>query len=350
MVGKISALAEGGYFKTPPIWMMRQAGRYLPEYRLIRASSPNFLELCYSPKKAADITLQPIGRFDFDAAIIFADILLVADSLGTKVEFKNGDGPVLSPIRNKQELSTLKINPRCPKLSKIGETVSLVKSRLGADKDLIGFIGAPWSVAAYMVEGGTRSKFELIKSYLYKDAEFLSELIDIITEQSINYLKMQIDAGCTVVKIFDSWAGVLPVDEFYKFSILPTAKIVSSIKSYRSDVSIIGFPREAGYMYEDYIKQTGIDIIAFDSKVPLQVAHKWQDELPVQGNLDPSVLMGSREVIAEKLDKIMDNLAGKRFIFNLGHGIVPGTPIENVGFTVDYIRNYEQKKNSSSTV
>lgn len=339
--GKISKLKNGQQLDVPPIWLMRQAGRYLPEYMNVRNSVSDFLELCYTPEKAAKVTLQPIERYDFDAAIIFADILLVAEALGSKLEFIKNEGPVLSQILEDNDIKNITVDHKNMNLRQIGNTISIVKANLSKEKDLIGFAGAPWTVATYMVEGRGKHKFETIKSMIYKNPKLLDLLIELIVEQTISYLKMQIDAGVTVVKIFDSWAGVVPgMNEFYHYVIKPTQKIIKEIREYNKDIAIIAFPKDASYMYDNFIDEVDTDIIAFDSKVPLSKAQEWQNNVIVQGNLDPCVLFGNKEQIKYKIDEIMDALSGGPFIFNLGHGILPGTPVDNVQFLVDTIRNY----------
>lgn len=339
--GKISKLKNGQQLDIPPIWLMRQAGRYLPEYMNIRNSVSDFLELCYTPEKAAKVTLQPIERYDFDAAIIFADILLVAEALGSNLEFKKNEGPVLSQILEDKDLRNIKVDHKNANLWQIGNTISIVKANLSKDKDLIGFAGAPWTVATYMVEGRGKHKFETIKSMIYTNPDLLDSLLELIIEQTISYLKMQIDAGVSVVKIFDSWAGVVPgKQEFYRYVIKPTQKIIKEIRQYNKDIAIIAFPKDASYMYDDFINEIDTDIIAFDSKVPLDIAKDWQKNVIVQGNLDPCVLFGNQDQIQFKVHEIMDELNDGPFIFNLGHGILQHTPVDNVQFLVDTIRNY----------
>jgi uroporphyrinogen decarboxylase len=338
----LSVLTEKRCFKQPPIWLMRQAGRYLPEYKEVRNQIKSFLDLCYNPTLAAKVTLQPIERFDFDAAIIFSDILVIADSLSGKVDFIEGKGPQLEIISEEADLKKLKINYNCSKLAKTSETLSIVKNKLSSDKTLIGFAGAPWTVAAYMLEGSSKNDFQLAKKKCFNQRNMVKSLINIITEITIKYLKDQIKAGADVVQIFDSWAGILSDEDYNEFIIEPTKFIVQEIKKDYPNTPIIGFPRNSYFLYKDYAHNTGVNGMSVDYNLPLDIAKELQNIVPIQGNLDPIVLLANdKSFIKERIEKILYNLIDKPFIFNLGHGILPETPIENVELLIKTVRNYK---------
>lgn len=326
---------------SPSIWIMRQAGRYLPEYKEVRNETGSFLDLCYNPSRAAEVTLQPIKRFNLDAAIIFSDILIIPHSLGLEVSFEKDMGPKVEIIDNEAVLTKLKINSDSEKLNKVYEAISLVKAKLDSKKTLIGFVGAPWTVATYILEGKGKHDFEKSKLIAYKNPNFLQKLIDIITQQTIFHILGQIKAGADVIQIFDSWAGILGEIDYCKFVIKPTINIIKEVKKIYPNVPIIGFPKGSGLMYEEYIKQTGVDGVGLDHTVTLNQMSEFAENIVVQGNLDPVVLLSSKEVIAERAGLILDRMKNKRFIFNLGHGILPNTPIENVEFLVEYVKNYQ---------
>lgn len=335
----IKTLLEKEKFSSPPIWIMRQAGRYLPEYREIRSNVKNFLELCYTPKLASEVTLQPITRFDLDAAIIFSDILVIPDALGVKVEFVKNEGPKLGSF----ELRTLKTGNIENHLSPVFEALELTKSRLDKDKALIGFSGAPWTLACYMIEGGGSKNFELTRQKAIEDENFFAELIEILTQSIIKYLSAQIKAGATCVKLFDSWAGVLPVQQLRKWVIAPTKKIVTEIKKLHPKIPVICFPRGIAMNYEEFARSVNSHGLALDQNVERNWAKQnLQENLGqiVQGNLDNFLLaFGSKKEIEKEVLEILKTFSDKPFIFNLGHGILPETPIENVEFILKLIRN-----------
>ena len=324
-----------------PIWFMRQAGRYLLEYMEIRKDSSDFLELCYDSEKAKKVTLQPIDRFDFDAAIIFSDILVLPHALGWKVAFKKGEGPILQKFETDKDLLYIN-NDFDKKINCIYDTVNKVRLSLDKNKSLIGFAGSPWTVASYMLEGKGKQDFSVSKNFLYNNKKLALQLIDIITEKTIEYLLGQINAGVDIIQLFDSWAGVLSGEEYEDFVIKPTKKIVSLVKRKYPSLPIIGFPRGSGYLYQEYIDQTDIDAIGVDQFVPINTMKKWQENIIVQGNFDPVLLLGKKEIIEKKANDILTCLDSKNFIFNLGHGILPNTPVENVQFLVNYVRNYQK--------
>lgn len=325
---------------VPPIWIMRQAGRYLPEYLKTRSEAGSFLDLCYNPEKAAEVTLQPIKRFDLDAAIIFSDILTIPHSLGLDVSFEKDMGPKVEVIDSMQGLDKLKIDDNNAKLNKVYEAISIVRSNLSKDKALIGFVGAPWTVATYILEGRGKHDFSKSKLIAWNDPIFLKKLIEIITQQSIIHILGQIKAGANIIQIFDSWAGVLGELDYRKYVIDPTIKIVKAVKEFYPEVPIIGFPKGSGYMYEEYISKTAIDGVGVDYTIPLRKMGDFTKMgVVAQGNLDPVVLLGNKEAIAKRVELILSEMKGKRFIFNLGHGILPETKIKNVEFLIELVRN-----------
>ncbi len=330
---------QGNICDTPPIWLMRQAGRYLPEYRDIRSKAGSFFNLCYSPELAAEVTLQPIRRFGFDAAILFSDILVVPNALGQNVRFVEGEGPRLEPIRNAQAVDSLNPLQIHDTFSKVYETVSRLRENLPEQTALIGFCGAPWTVATYMVGGrGSLDQAET-RLFAYRDEETFERLIRLLVDVSVTYLAGQIDSGAEVVQIFDSWAGNLPEDEFLRWVVEPTAKMVHQLKTKYPSVPIIGFPRGAGSRYVTYVKETGVCAVSCDTSLPLAfMRNELQNKVPVQGNLDPLLLVSGGKKLDARVDEILEVLGDGPFIFNLGHGIVPQTPPENVGYLVNRIR------------
>ena len=335
----LRALA-GETLPTPPIWMMRQAGRYLPEYRATRAQAGDFLSLCYNPELAAEVTLQPIRRFGFDAAILFADILLVPQALGADLWFVTGEGPRLSQIREASDLAALmpadQIDER---LSPVYETIRILRRELPAETTLIGFAGAPWTVATYMVAG--RGTPDQAPAHALKDTDRVSfaKLIDLITEATIAYLSQQIEAGAEVVKLFDSWAGSLKGRDFDDFAVEPTRRIIAALKARHPGVPIIAFPREAGQRYIGFAKATGADCVALDNSVSAEwaAAHVQIDGC-VQGNLAPQhMVTGGPDLVAEA-QRITRTFRGGPHIFNLGHGITPDADPNNVARMIEAVR------------
>jgi len=332
-------------FANPPIWIMRQAGRYLPEYREIRSNVKNFLDLCYNPKLASEVTLQPIKRFDFDAAIIFSDILVIPDALGIKVEFVKNEGPKLEALKSGFDLSKLKINNIENHLNPVFEALELTKSKLSPDKSLIGFSGSPWTLATYICEGGGLKNFDTVKELAIRDENFFSELIEILTQSIITYTLAQIKAGADVIKLFDSWAGVLPESQYQKWVINPNKKIVSAIRAKNPEIPVICFPKGSGALYENFMRQVSPNGLAIDQNCPKEWAKEnLQKNLDavIQGNLDNYLLaFGSKKEIEKEVLKILETFGNESFIFNLGHGILPETPIENVELVVNLVKNYK---------
>ncbi len=336
----LRALA-GETLKTPPIWVMRQAGRYLPEYRKLRAKAGDFLSLCYNSELAAEVTLQPIERFKLDAAIIFADILLIPQALGSELSFLEGDGPRLSRISNKNDILKLKpANSIHEHLAPIYNTVSLVAEQLSPKVALIGFAGAPWTVATYMIAGkGTKDQGPAHK-FLKEDKDSFEMLINLLTEATILYLSKQIDAGAEVIKIFDSWAGSLKGEDFVNYAIIPIKKIITALNKLHPDVPIIAFPREAGLKYIDFANETGANCIAIDHSVdPEWAATNLQIDSCIQGNLNPKHMVTGGKALLEETTKILDCFSNGPHIFNLGHGITPDGKPENLQLMIDRIRS-----------
>ena len=329
-----------GEAQTPvPLWLMRQAGRYLPEYRRVREHAGSFLELCYTPELAAEVTLQPVGRFGLDAAILFSDILVVPHALGVEVAFHEKTGPRLAPVHSASDLSRLDPGATGERLAPVYETVERVAARLAEDVALVGFAGAPWTVATYMVEGGTSRDFAATKLWALGDAEGFGRLLDVIVEATAAHLIAQVNHGAEVVQLFDSWAGALPDSAFRRCCIAPTRAIVDRFKAVHPDVPVIGFPRGVGTRLCDYAEGTGVDAVSIDSGVsPAWAAQKLQKRLAVQGNLDPVYLLAGGDAMIEAARTILDALGRGAFVFNLGHGVLPETPPENVALLVETVR------------
>ncbi|PIR37644.1 MAG: uroporphyrinogen decarboxylase [Alphaproteobacteria bacterium CG11_big_fil_rev_8_21_14_0_20_39_49] len=321
--------------KQTPIWFMRQAGRYLPEYKQVRNSTGNFLELCYSPQKAAEVTLQPIERFGFDAAIIFSDILVIPDALGMDVNFVKNEGPKLKAIENESDIDKLNYDEGF--LSPVYKAIKITKDQLCGSRALIGFSGAPWTLATYMIEGGGSKDYLKTKTFSYSHPELFSLLIDKLVDSVSKHLIAQVSAGVDALQIFDSWAGVLTQGQFEKWSIEPTGKIVENVRKVHPKIPIIGFPKGAGVFYKDYSKRTGVNAISFDQNMSALWIRDNVD-VTVQGNLDPVMLMADKKAAVEYTRKLLDIMQDKPFIFNLGHGILPQTSIENVQAVIDEVK------------
>ena len=322
---------NGETVSPTPWWLMRQAGRYLPEYRKLRARAADFVELCLTPSLAAELTLQPVHRYGMDAAIIFSDILLLPYALGQKLSFRDGLGPVLGAIEDVSGVARLDGTRAVPRLEPVIEVVRRVSAELGSQTALIGFAGAPWTVAAYMVEGGTSRDFRRVKAWAYDDPQGFEALIDVLTETTIEFLSAQISAGTAVVQLFDSWAGVLPEPAFARWVIAPTKRIVTALKSAHPDCPVIGFPRGAGLLYEHYVTETGVDAVGLDTAVPARFAcTRLRPLATVQGNLDPVLLLTGGAALENAVIDMRRAFVGGPWVFNLGHGVLPETPIENV--------------------
>lgn len=327
---------------VPPLWLMRQAGRYLPEYRQLRETAGSFQAMVYSPAFATEVTLQPIRRFGFDAAILFSDILVIPEALGQEVRFEDGHGPRLSPLAGIPEIDPTKWSE---KLAPVIEAVKYIKAGLERENfhhtALIGFAGSPFTVACYMVDGSGASKdFPKTRTMAYTKPEEFTRLIDVLVATTTAYLSTQIQAGAEAVQLFDSWAGVLPPAEFRRWVIEPTKRIVTMLKASHPGVPIIGFPRGAGLMAEEYIRETGVTAVGLDTSTDLTYASTVLQPLcPVQGCLDPFALMAGGDSLENAVKPILERLRGKPFIFNLGHGIHKDTPPEHVKLLVDLVRS-----------
>ena len=333
---------RGKAINPPPVWLMRQAGRYLPEYKATRATAGSFLDLCYNPTLAAEVTLQPIRRYGFDAAILFSDILVVPDALGQAVSFNEGEGPRLDPIRDVAGLSRLNPSKAHTKFAIVCETVARLRQDLPPETALIGFCGAPWTVATYVVGGQGSPDQAHARGWAYRDPAGFQHLIDILVDSSIEYLSGQVRAGADCLMIFDSWAGSLADNEFGKWVLAPTRRIVGKLQARHPGVPIIGFPRGACGLSQTFLTETGVDAISCDTAMPLTVMRQLQAHgKAVQGNIDPLLLVAGGDALDARIDDTLRHLADKPFIFNLGHGIVPQTPPENVARLVSRVRAWK---------
>ncbi|NLH79726.1 MAG: uroporphyrinogen decarboxylase [Phyllobacteriaceae bacterium] len=335
---KMMKVLSGESVFPPPIWIMRQAGRYLPEYRATRAEAGGFLDLCYTPKLATEVTLQPIRRYGFDAAILFSDILVVPDALGRKVAFKEGEGPVLEPL-DLAEVDALDPTAIHGRLAPVYEAVELIRAGLPAETTFLGFCGAPWTVATYMIAGrGTTDQGPARKAAL-GDPEGFAKLVDVLVEASIAYLAKQISCGVDAVQIFDTWAGVLDESEFEKWVIAPAKRIVAGLRAIHPNARVIGFPKGAQALLERYVVETGVDAVGIDWTVPHAFARdRIQPRAAVQGNLDPMRVVVGGRALDEGVDRVLDGLGAGRLIFNLGHGITPEADPAHMARLVDRVR------------
>ena len=334
---KFLQVLKGESLWPPPVWLMRQAGRYLPEYRALRAEAGDFLKLVYNPELACEITLQPIRRFGFDAAILFSDILVIPHALGCELNFTAGEGPQLLPLGQENELSQLNLIHAEKKLELIFETAQRAVEALGEEIPLIGFCGGPWTVSTYMIAGKGGDEQQAAKKIAYEKPKFLERLIDILIETSISYLKGQVRAGARCLQIFESWAGSLDSFAFETFVIEPTARLVKKVKAEFPNIPIIGFPRGAGGLLRRYTNETGITAVGLDWEQSLAECAR-DLKIPFQGNLDPLRLLAPPESLNLILENIKSVSAGKPYIFNLGHGILPQTPIAHVEALVKWLR------------
>jgi uroporphyrinogen decarboxylase len=326
---KLLSVLNGGKPERPPVWLMRQAGRYLPEYRALRATKGGFLELCYDPEAAAEVTLQPIRRFGFDGAILFSDILVIPHALGQKLWFEEGEGPRLAPPLVDGVLSALEAVPS--RLDPIYETIRRVKGALPLETTFLGFAGSPWTIATYMVAGQGSKDHHAARSLAYRDPVAFGVLIDAIVAATIDYLAKQIEAGVEAVQLFDSWAGSLSPAQFERWVIAPNAAIVAGLRARVPDAKIIGFPKGAGAKLTAYAAESGVDAIGLDETLdPAWANAVLPEDLPVQGNLDPMALLAGGRALDSAVDRILAAFPERPHIFNLGHGIVPQVPIAHV--------------------
>ena len=338
MAKRIERVLAGEAIWPPPAWLMRQAGRYLPEYRAVRATAGDFVTLATTPALAAEVTLQPVRRYGMDAAILFSDILMVPWALGQGLSFKAGEGPVLPPIRDAQGVAGLDIRRVPGAITPSQEAVRLVKAEVG-DAALIGFAGSPFTVACYMVEGGGSKDFAAVRGLAYADPALFGALMDLLVETTIIYLKAQIEAGAEVVMLFDSWAGMLPPRHFRMHVIAPTRRIVAAVKAAHPGIRIIGFPRMAGMLLGEYAAATGVDGVGVDTAADIGAARGLvPGPVAVQGNLDPLLLVAGGAAMEEEARGICEALRGTPHIFNLGHGIVPQTSPDHVAALLRAVR------------
>ncbi len=322
-----------------PVWLMRQAGRYLPDYRATRAKARGFLDFCLTPKLAIEATLQPVDRFGMDAAILFADLPLPALGLGRALDYRDGEGPVLEPLTDGEAVKRLDIAGVRRVLAPVFETVAGVRAKLPREVALIGFAGAPWTLACYMVQGRGSAEFAAPRRWAWRDPESFAALIDRLTEATIEYLCGQIEAGADAVQLFDSWAGLLPEEEFRRWCVEPVCRIRAALAQHHPGVPVIAFPRGAGQLYQGYAAATGVDAVAIDQTVPVGWAAAWiQPQACVQGNLDPQLVVAGGPALPAEVRRIRAGLAGGAHVFNLGHGLVPDTPPEHVAALVTELR------------
>ena len=325
------AALDGVAQTIPPVWLMRQAGRYLPEYRQIRATAPSFLDFCYTPKLAVEATLQPIRRFGFDAAILFSDILVIPDALGQKVGFESGEGPRLDPIVTRADFDALRHDLNMDRIGHVLETVGLVRAALPAQTALIGFCGAPWTVATYMIAGRGTPDQAPTRRFAYEQPELFQAIIDRLVDVSADYLVRQLRAGAQAVQIFDSWSGVLPVAEFERWCLAPVRAMIAKVRAQEPNARIIAFPRGGTSHLHQFAAMEGLRGLGLDTAVdPDWAAAHLPASVTLQGNLDPIAVLTGGRGLDEAVDRILKAFAGRPHIFNLGHGILPETPIAHV--------------------
>jgi uroporphyrinogen decarboxylase len=326
-----------------PFWFMRQAGRYLPEYRALRSQAGSFLSLCYDPALATEISLQPVRRFGMDGIILFSDILVIPDALGLDLAFKEGEGPILRSLESAAEIPEWEPERLHKHLAPVYETVSRIVEQAPADAALIGFAGAPWTVATYMVEGGASRDFSRVKSWAFAEPGSFQRLIDLLVEATAEYLSAQIKAGAEAVQLFDSWAGVLPEQAFARWCIAPVRAIVDRLKVAHPRIPVIGFPRGAGLGYVTFAREAGADAIGLDSAMPpTWAARELQPRHVVQGNLDPIMLLVGGKPMIEEARRILETLGAGPHVFNLGHGVLPETPPQNVAELAEFLRRWRR--------
>ncbi len=332
------AALRGEAQHPPPLWLMRQAGRYLPEYRALRAEAGSFLDLCYDPALAVEATLQPVRRFPFDGIILFSDILVVAQALGVKLWFEEGEGPRLEPIPEGGPLLVFDAERQRCHLAPVYEAMERVVASSSPRATVLGFAGAPWTLATYMVGGGRSRDFATVKGWAYRDPESFGRLIETVREAVTAHLIAQLDAGADAVQVFDSWAGALPESEFARWSIEPIKRIVAEVKATHPAAPIIGYPRGAGVAFERFAAETGVDAVSIDSTIPpAWAAARLQPHCTVQGNLDPVALLAGGDALRDATSSILEALGNSSFVFNLGEGVLPQTPPEHVAELVDLV-------------
>jgi len=340
MVKKLLSVLKGEPQTPPPVWLMRQAGRYLPEYRALRANAPDFVAYCLNPELATEVTLQPLRRFHLDAAILFADILLVPHALGQKLWFAEGEGPRLDPLEDAAAIAALRYD--ASKLEPVMQTIRNVRAAMAADADmanaaLIGFAGSPWTVATYMIEGKGGTDHEKIRALAWREPQTFARLMDVLVDATSRYLIAQAEAGAEALQLFESWAATVPAGLFEAAVLNPTARIVANVKAKHPDLPIIGFPRGAGSWLTRYAEATGVDGIGVDQMTDI-AAVKVPSGVTLQGNLDPILLLQGCDAMRTEAKRLVEAMKGKPFIFNLGHGVMQPTPPDHVAELVAAIR------------
>jgi len=335
MVKKLLSVLSGEAASVPPIWLMRQAGRYLPEYRALRAKAPDFVQFCLNPELAAEVTLQPVRRFELDAAILFADILLIPHALGQKLWFAEGEGPRLEPLRDAKDVGALRYDGE--KLAPVTQTIRAVRGALDTNTALIGFAGAPWTVATYMIEGRGGTDHETIRRWAWGEPESFARLMDVLVEATSAYLIAQADAGAEALQLFESWASTVPAGLFERAVLAPTTRIVGAVKAKHPAIPIIGFPRGAGSWLSRYAEATKVDGVGMDQMTDL-ASVDLPPRVARQGNLDPVLLLQGGDAMRAEANRLVAQMHGKPFIFNLGHGVMQPTPPEHVADLVAAVR------------
>ena len=331
---------RGTKSQQTPIWIMRQAGRYLEEYRAVRSKQKNFINFCLNPEKASEVTLQPISRYGFDAAIIFSDILMIPWAMNRNVRFKSGIGPLLDPMETPNDMEPLCLGELEQKLAPVGKAIKITRSLLPVNTTLIGFAGAPWTLITYMAEGRSSRDFPKARLWAWQEVKALDALLEILIDATISFLCLQARSGAECLMLFDSWASAVPASQRDWLIIKPTISIINGIRERGYKQPIIGFPKGLGDGLLDFADKTGIDAIGLDHSVnPIWAAKNLPSKLPVQGNLDPLSLLSAGKEMRNDIDHILEAFHDRPHIFNLGHGITPPTPVENVQTMIDYIRN-----------
>jgi uroporphyrinogen decarboxylase len=340
--GKLLETLAGKRFPTPPIWLMRQAGRYLPEYHAVRATARSFLELCYTPDKAVAVTLQPVRRFGLDAAIIFSDILVIPDALGQKVWFEEGEGPKLAALTDPAEFGRLS-RARLPgHLAPVYDAIRQVRATLPRETALLGFAGAPFTLACYMIEGGGSRDFAKVKGWAYSHPDSFGLLIDLLVDAIVDHLTGQIEAGADAVQLFDSSAGILPEEQLFGWSLEPMVRIAHAVRARHPRIPIIAFPRAVGPATLMYRRPDAFTALSIDTGIGAHwAAQELQPHICIQGNLDPLMLVAGGVALEREATRILDKLGHGAFVFNLGHGVVPQTPPDNVAQLVEIVRNWK---------
>lgn len=340
--GKLLKTLAGVRFPTPPIWLMRQAGRYLPEYRAVRATTRSFLEFCYTPDKATEATLQPVKRFGLDAAIIFSDILVIPDALGQRTWFEEGEGPKLQALTDPAEFGQLS-RARLPEhLAPVYQAIRNARAALSAETALLGFAGAPFTLACYMIEGGGSRDFHKVKHWAYSHPDSFGLLIDLLVEAVVDHLGHQVEAGADAVQLFDSWAGILPESQLFRWSLEPMTRIASLLRERYPGTPVIAFPRAVGPAALMYRRPEEFAALSIDTGIGAHwAARELQPHIVVQGNLDPMMLVVGGTAMEEEATRILDKLGHGSFVFNLGHGVVPQTPPDHVARLVEIVRSWK---------